>query len=186
MDKEIRIFDTSNKVLKVSGIKFELFEVGTGRLLSNDTSRDLNPPHDEWGVKLTFSSSSGPFQVYTNDPSYRYPGNVIENLEGANSNRIDIDLEAVPVHGSGQQSPPDTADVVDVLNWIQAAPNWSGQEKRAVRRLFLNFVKLLADTGGKPEKTKLAEVADNWATALHKLQIPFARLGQLGGGGATV
>jgi hypothetical protein len=45
------------------------------------------------------------FEVYTNDPTYKYPGTVIESLEGANTNRIDIDLHAVPAHAGGQGAP---------------------------------------------------------------------------------
>lgn len=186
MEKEIRIFDTNNKILKVSGIKFELFEVATGTLRATENSKDLNPPHDEWGVKLTFTSSSGPFQIYTNDPSYRYPGNVIESLEGANSNRIDIDLLSLPVYGSGQEPPADTGDVLAILDWIQRAPNWKEREKQAVRNLFLNYLKLLGDTQGMPEKSSLAGVSFNWESALHKLQIPLAGIRKPHGGGSIL
>src|SRR5262249_22926512 len=157
-------------VLKVSGIVFELYDVATGTMITNDTSKDLNPPHDEWGVKLAFStSSSGPFQVYTNDPNYRYPGNVIENLEGANTNRIDIDLEAVPAHTGGQGTLSGTPTVLQVLSWIDAAPKWEPDEKRAVRNLFLNYIKLRANAAGPPEKTALADVAKNWQSTMRKL-----------------
>ncbi len=177
MEKEIRIFDTTNTVLKVSGIIFELFDVATGTLITNDTSKDLNPPHEEWGVKLKFStSSSGPFEVYTNDPTYKYPGNVIESLEGANTNRIDIDLSPVPTHPAGQGALSGGPSVMEVLNWIDAAPEWKPGEKRAVRNLFLNYVKLVANSNGTPEKTSLARVAKNWQTALAKLHIPFDHL----------
>jgi hypothetical protein len=172
MEKEIRIFDTSNNVLKVSGIVFELFDVGTGTRITSVGSLDLNPPHDEWGVKLAFSSSSsGPFEVYTNDPTYKYPGNVIESLEGVNTNRIDIDLQAVPAHAGGQ-GPPTTAPTVnEVLHWIQAAPKWTESEKRAVRNLFLNYIKLVANTQLPLEKTAFADVARNWREALSRLGI---------------
>ena len=42
-DQWRKIFDTSNKILKVSGVKFEL------ALLSTDTSKDLNPPNRRMG-----------------------------------------------------------------------------------------------------------------------------------------
>lgn len=175
MEKEIRIFDTSNKVLKVPGITFELIDVATGTLVGKDLSRDLNPPHNEWGVKLKFNvSPGGPFQVYTHDPSHRYPGNVIESLEGAHTNRIDIDLRSIPVYASGQNPPPATAGVMDILNWIQEAPKWDESEKRAVRNLFLNYLKLLMDTNETPEDTGLAKVSENWGAAIDKLQIPLS------------
>jgi hypothetical protein len=177
MQKEIRIFDASNNVLKVSGIIFELFDVATGKLVGNDTSKDLNPPHDEWGVKLIFSpASAGAFEVYTNDPTYKYPGNVIESLEGANSNRIDIDLVAVPAHTGGQGPLSGTATVIEVLNWIQSAPNWKVGEKRAVRNLFLNYIKLIMNFDGPPEKTALGKVVQNWQEAMRRLKIPFEHL----------
>jgi hypothetical protein len=177
MEKEIRIFDTSNNVLKVSGIGFELFDVGTGTRVTSAASQDLNPPHNEWGVKLVFSTSSaGPFEVYTNDPTYKYPGNVIESLEGANTNRIDIDLQAVPAHAGGQGSPSTAPTVIDILNWIQAAPKWTKFEKRAVRNLFLNYIKLVDSANGHPEKTAFADVAHNWEKAMAQLGIPFRNL----------
>lgn len=43
MVKEIRIYDTSNQVLKVKGIRFELFDAVSGTLLATDVSGDLNP-----------------------------------------------------------------------------------------------------------------------------------------------
>jgi hypothetical protein len=177
MEKEIRIFDTSNGILKITGITFELFDVAAGTLIANDTSRDLNPPNDEWGVKLAFPTSfPGPFQVYTNDPTYKYPGNVIESLEGANTNRIDIDLLALPVHSGGQGPLPDAPTVIDTLNWIRAAPNWTGDDKRATSNLLLNYLKLVTNADGKPEKTEFAKVAQNWQTALTLLGIPFSNL----------
>jgi hypothetical protein len=170
MEKEIRIFDTSNNVLNVSGIGFELFDVGTGTRITSAASTDLNPPH----IKLVFSTSyPGPFEVYTNDPTYKYPGNVIESLEGANTNRIDIDLQAVPAHASGQGSPSTAPTVMEVLNWIQAAPKWTEFEKRAVRNLFLNYIKLVAGANGPPEKTQFADVVHNWQKAMSQLGIPF-------------
>lgn len=177
MEKEIRIFDTTNSVLKVGGIIFELFDVATGTLITNDTSKDLNPPPDEWGVKLKFSaSSSGPFEIYTSDPTYRYPGNIIESLEGANTNRIDIDLSAVPTHSSGQGALSGGSSVMQILRWIDTAPKWEPDEKRAVRNLVLNYVKLAANSNRTPEKTALATVAQNWETAMRKLHIPYENL----------
>jgi hypothetical protein len=177
MEKEIRIFDTSNNVLKIGGIGFELFDVGTGTRITSAPSVDLNPPHNEWGVKLVFStSSSGPFEVYTNDPTYKYPGNVIESLEGANTNRIDIDLQAVPAHAGGQGAPSTAPTVIEVLNWIEAAPKWTEFEKRAVRNLLLNYLKLVTGAHGPPEKTAFAGVVQNWQKALSQLGIPYGNL----------
>jgi hypothetical protein len=81
MEKEIRIFDSSNRVLKVKGIRFDLLEVNSGALIDTKNSDDLNPiagGSNDWGVKLSFSTRSGPLEVYTSDPNYRYPGNTIQ------------------------------------------------------------------------------------------------------------
>ena len=173
MNKEIRIFDTSNNVIKVSGIYFELLDVSTGTVVGNDTSRDLNPPHDEWGVMLNFNASStGPFEIYTNDPAYKYPGNMIESLEGANTNRIDIDLHAQPVNAIGGDPPKTPATVTEILNWIQAAPNYEEHEKRAARMLFLNYIKLIPN----PSAKALPAVRKNWEEKMRKLGIPFENM----------
>jgi hypothetical protein len=82
MEKEIRIFDTTNAVLKVKGIRFELYDVGSGTVLDTQNSDDLNPTSggsNEWGVKLNFSPSVGPLEIYTSDPSHR-SGNTIRRL----------------------------------------------------------------------------------------------------------
>lgn len=176
MEKEIRIFDTSNNVLPAPGINFQLLDTTTGTILASDTSRDLNPPYNEWGVKLTFSASAGPFQVYTNDPTYKYPGNVIESLEGTKDNLINIDLQKIPAYGSGQTQLSGPTTVMEVIAWIQAAKEWKPGEKRAVLNLFANYIKLRGQFGNNLKKTPLSEVAENWETALKKLGIPYDHL----------
>lgn len=44
MEKEIRIFDYTNTVLKVKGIRFDLLDVSSGVLIDTQNSDDLNPP----------------------------------------------------------------------------------------------------------------------------------------------
>jgi hypothetical protein len=75
MEKENSHFHRPNHILRASGIGFELFDVRRGSRVTSAVSKDLNPPHNGRGVKLIFSTSSpGPFEVYTNDPTYKYPG----------------------------------------------------------------------------------------------------------------
>jgi hypothetical protein len=63
MEKEIRIFDSSNAVLRVKGIRFDLLEVSSGMLIDAQNSDDLNKAaggSNDWGVKLNFNPCSGP------------------------------------------------------------------------------------------------------------------------------
>ncbi|SDP04553.1 hypothetical protein [Afipia sp. GAS231] len=173
MEKEIRIFDTSNNVLPAPGINFQLLDASTGTIVASDTSKDLNPPYNEWGVKLTFSASAGPFQVYTNDPTYKYPGNVIESLEGTKDNRINIDLLKIPAYGSGQAQLSGPTTVMQVIEWIRAAKDWKPEDKRAVLNLFANYIKLRGQFKNAMKQPPLSEVAANWETALKKLGIPY-------------
>jgi hypothetical protein len=173
MEKEIRIFDTSNNVLAVAGIDFQLLDTTSGTIVASDTSKDLNYPHNEWGVKLTCSASAGPFQVYTNDPSYRYPGNVIESLEGTMDNQINIDLQKIPAYGSGQVQLSGPTSVMQVVEWIRTASEWRPDDKRAVLNLFANYIKLRGQFKNALKQTPLSEVAANWEAALKKLGIPY-------------
>jgi len=148
MEKEIRIYDTSNHVLKVQGIRFELFDAVTGTLLATDVSRDLSPSavggaSNEWGVRLTFNAGSHPLDVYTSDPNHSYPGSVIESLEGSQTDRIDIDLQKMPSARGGQSLNLSSGRPVAISHWIEQATKWSLQERRAVRSLAFNYLKVI-------------------------------------------
>jgi hypothetical protein len=169
-EKEIRIFDTSNAVLKVTGIRFELFNAATGALIAIDNSRDLNPGSNEWGVKLPFAAGSDPLEVYTTDPTYSYPGNAIVSLEGNQTDRIDIDLHKIPAGRGGQATPLTSSSPLVVSGWIRRAPEWSKDEKLAVVNLVLNYMRLVAEIDQLPE-SKMYNVAKNWEEALRRLGI---------------
>src|SRR5437764_10150938 len=142
MEKEIRIFDDTNTVLKVKGIRFDLLEVNSGVLVYTQNSDDLNPPvtgsSNEWGVKLSFTAKSGPLEVYTTDPNFRYPGNTIQSLEGQNDNRIDIDLLPIPLTTGGQGTILTTSSPTVIAAWVQSGLHWESLEKRAVLNLVFN------------------------------------------------
>jgi hypothetical protein len=174
MEKEIRVFDASNRVLKVKGIRFDLLEVNSGTLIDTKNSDDLNPipgGSNEWGVKLSFSARSGPLEVYTSDPNYRYPGNTIQSLEGQKDNRIDIDLLQVPVTAGGQGSILSTTDPTAIWQWVKAAPKWDSLERRAILNLISNYLRLLAYREAAPEKDELTRIAQDWEKVLKRLRI---------------
>jgi hypothetical protein len=174
-EKEIRIFDTSNAVLKAPSISFELFDAVTGTLLAVDLSRDLNPGFDEWGVRLLFTAGSTPLQVYTTDPTYRYPGNTILSLEGHQTDRIDIDLEKLPSHPGGQTSQPSSSNPFEISQWVRRNKDWIVEEKNAVLNLALNYTRLLIQMEGVSEKG-LDRVEQNWRKALEIVGIDPSRL----------
>jgi len=175
MEKEIRIFDSSNKVLKVKGIRFRLLEVNTGTLLDYKDSDDLKPGapggSNEWGVKLSFSPKSGPLEVFTNDPTHRYPGNTIQSLEGQNNNRIDVDLSKVPATSGGQGGPISTTNPKAFSHWVASATKWSPDEKRAVVNLVSNYTRLIGYREVATNKDELNKIAEEWETVLKNLGI---------------
>jgi hypothetical protein len=172
MEKEIRIFDTANNVLKVTGIRFELYDAGSGTLLDTKNSGDLNPPgSNEWGVKLVFAPTGGPLEVFTSDPNHKYPGNTIRSLEGQNTNRIDIDLSKVPATTGGQSSTLSSTDPVTVTHWVQSAPAWSDDEKRAVTNFVFNYMALLGLRDFVEKKGELNHLVKDWEIELKKLGI---------------
>jgi hypothetical protein len=177
VEKEIRIFDTGNRVLKAKGIRFELYEVGSGALLDTQNSDDLNPGgggSNDWGVKLTFSPNNGPLEVYTTDPNHRYPGNTIRSLEGQSDNRIDIDLSMVPATTGGQATPLSSIDPADIRHWVQSAPKWDDEEKLAVLNFVFNYMRLRVQRDLAPKKDALDRLVTNWKQGLAKLGIKIA------------
>jgi hypothetical protein len=169
-EKEIRIYDTSNAVLKVASISFELFDASTGTLIAKALSCDLNPGHDEWGVLLPFPAGSTPLEVYTTDPRHQYPGNTIVSLEGYQTDRIDIDLQKLPSHPGGNSSKLVSSNPYEVSQWIRRGEKWTIEEKRAVRNLALNYIRLrlqleeFGDSG-------LYNVERNWRESLKAIDM---------------
>jgi hypothetical protein len=170
MEKEIRIYDTSNQVLKVKGIRFDLFDAVTGALVSTDLSRDLNPgvtgiPSNDWGVRLSFNSGKHPLDMCTSDPNHSYPGGVIESLEGSQSDRIDIDLLKLPGARGGQSLNLSSGRPVAVSNWIEQSLRWIPEEKRAVRHLVFNYLKVIVPR--LPQiPSEYQQLKNNWGEAL--------------------
>jgi hypothetical protein len=174
VEKEIRIFDTANRVLKVKGIRFELYDVGSGTLLDTQNSGDLNPRRrgsNAWGVKLAFLPISGPLEVYTTDPNHRYPGNVIRSLEGQNDNRIDIDLSKVPATTGGQATPLSSTDPTQIVQWVQSASKWDKDEQRSVLNFVINYMLLRVQRDLAPKKQELNRLVINWKQGLAKIGI---------------
>jgi hypothetical protein len=175
MEKEIRIFDANNKVLKVKGIRFDLLEVNSGTVVDTQNSADLNPSgSNDWGVKLNFSARSGPLEVYTTDPNHRYPGNTIQSLEGQNDNRIDIVLLQVPVTTGGQGNILSTSDPRAISQWVESAPKWERLEKRAVLNLVANYMRLLAYQEVAPKNDELTRIVHEWEQSLKSLKIEIS------------
>jgi hypothetical protein len=177
MEKELRIFDANNQVLKAPGIRFDLLEVSSGTLIDTQISANLNPASsgsNDWGVKLKFSPRSGPLEVYTSDPTYRYPGNTIQSLEGQNNNRIDIDLLQVPVTTGGQGTWLSSTDPKVISHWVSSATQWKPLEKRAVLNLVSNYLRLLAYREAAEKKDEMTRIAHDWEVALKNLKIEIS------------
>jgi hypothetical protein len=164
--------------LKVAGIRLELFDAVTCALLDTKQSVNLNPTKPktstEWGARLTFTASSNPLDVYITDPKYRYPGNTVRYLNGQTGDRLDIDLLSLPATTGGQKTPPVTATPTALAGWVERAPLWTQEEKRAVRNLIFNYMNVIVSRLGEYNSlpTGLHDVADNWAKALERVGIP--------------
>jgi hypothetical protein len=162
--KEIRIFDVHNNVLAHAGIQFEMFNANTSVLVASDRSRDLNPPHGHWGVELQFTACSDPFDAYVTDSNYEYPGNTIRNLEGKQTDRIDIDLLKLPPSGGGQASKfALNGSAQSLSEWIESGYQWNKDEKRAVSNLAFNYLASPLPKGSENP------VMSNWEGALRRL-----------------
>lgn len=176
-DKEVHLFDASNKPLKVQGIRLELFDAITCALLDAQTSANLTPASGAaslaWGAKLSFTAAANPLDIYVTDPTYRYPGNTVRYLNGETEDRLDIDLLTLPATPSGHSSPSPTATSAELSRWAERAPNWTAEEKRAVRNLIFNYMTVivarLAEHPSLP--TNLRDVAANWEEALRRVGI---------------
>ena len=181
-DKEIRIFDSSNNPLPVNGIHFDLCDAVTGTLLATDYSHDLNPgphgaPSNQWGVRLNFNPGANPLDVYTSDPTYQYPGNMLQYLEGRLQDRIDIDLLKVLSGPGGQATPLPAAAPAAVSKWVEQGRRWSEEEKRAVRNLIFNYTSAFVPRLDALSKlVDLGKVAQNWEEAMSRLGISVSLL----------
>lgn len=171
--KDIYLFDATNAPLQVKGIRVELYNATTGTLLDAQNSDDLNPgwkPSNEWGVQLTFAACNDPLDVYFSDPTYRYPGNTLHNLNGMVHGRIEVDLMSLPMGVGGQTPLTGPATPAAVERWIRRATHWTDQEQFAVRMLAFEFVRTIAprlnELRALPD---LLRLADNWAVALQRL-----------------
>jgi hypothetical protein len=167
--KEIRIFDVRNNVLAHPGIQFEMFNANTSVLVTSDRSRDLSPPLGEWGVKLSFTPCSDPFDVYVTDSNYEYPGNTIRNIEGRQTDRIDLDLLKLPPSGGGQGHNVAINGSGQSLNeWIEAGYKWTADEKRAVSNLVFNYLASPLPKGSENS------VMSNWESALQRVGVDLS------------
>lgn len=176
--KEVYLFDTSNKPLRVKGIRVELFDASTFKLLDAQNSDDLNPkwggpPSNEWGVVLNFSAPHGnPLDIYITDPTHSYPGNIARNLYGGASDRINLDLLKLPKGSGGQQSSLNSATPHSVSEWVDAGWRWQSEEKDAVRNLIFNYITVIGSRRELlPHRSGLREVAQNWQESLVRLKI---------------
>lgn len=179
--KDIYLFDDSNNPLQVPKIRVELFDAATGTLLDFDYSKDLNPgsgtPSNKRGVRLTFTGSNNPLDIYIKDGNYSYPGNTVRNLNGQTQDSIDIDLLRVARGPGGQINPPTSATPTSLSNWVKQGRRWSTEEKKAVRNLIFNYVSVFVPRlDDLPNLTDLRAVANNWEEAMVRLGIPVALL----------
>jgi len=176
--KEAYLFDNANNPLRVKGIRVELFDANSGKLLDVQNSDDLNPgwggpPSNEWGVKLNFSAPHGtPLDIYMTDPTYTYPGNIARNLYGGASDRINLDLLKLPAGSGGQQSSLNYATPRSIAEWVDEGWRWGPEEKDAVRNLIFNFITVISfRLDLLPNRSGLREVANNWGKAMSRLNI---------------
>lgn len=176
--KEVYLFDNANNPLQVKGIRVELFDALSGKLLDAQNSDDLNPkwggaPSNEWGVKLNFSAPHGnPLDIYMTDPNYSYPGNTARNLYGGASDRINIDLLQLPSGGGGQQHALNQANPKLISSWVDAGWRWNEYEKEAVDNLIFNYLTVFVSRLDRLQSLRsLREVARNWEEAMVRLRI---------------
>lgn len=173
--KEVYLFDDSNNPLKVAGISLELFDTVTGRMLVTALSANRKPhlggTSTDWGADLPFTASTHPVDIYINDPTYTYPGNVIESLNGQITDRIDIDLLKLPATPIGTPVSGTTMD--SLVGIIKEQQDWTNKEKIAVIAFIFNYIKTVTkNTIESPELPQgLVKVIANWNESLNRLGI---------------
>ena len=175
-DKRILLYDDANTPLQVKGIRVELYDAATHGYVDGADSDDLKPaatPSNTWGVVLKFPPGKTPLDVLISDPSYNYPGNTMQYLNGDLGDEVLMDLLQLPAGPGGQSSPPDHPTIPDINKWIDDGKRWSTREKAAARNLVFNYARLIAPIlEGLDSIEGLREVAANWETALERLGFP--------------
>ncbi|HVT15208.1 MAG TPA: hypothetical protein VHQ90_03370 [Thermoanaerobaculia bacterium] len=174
--KDIHLFDRSNQALQVTGIRLELFDAVYGTLLASDNSKLLSS--GDWGVQLSFVSSSHPLDIYVNDPSYRYPGNALRSLNGQLSGKVEIDLLKLPPGPGGQAPPSGLVTAGSLSRLVENGIFWNQQEKAATWNLIFNYLNIFVPWLSRIDQLQdLGKVAQNWQSALERLGIDAALLG---------
>lgn len=174
--KEIVIYDTANRPLKVSGITIELYENGSGTLLTSALPDSFPipgvPSSALWGATLAYGATTRPVDVYFSHAMHKYPGNVIAQLNGAVDDWVDVDLLALPSIGGGGGSLPAPATTAVIQDWVSRSPRWTKDEKQAVLQLVTNFSRfILPYRESFPRNQALLKVAMNWGQALEKVGV---------------
>lgn len=173
--KEVYLFDDSNNPLKVAGISLELFDTVTGKMLVNALSVNRQPHQGnfstEWGADLAFTASSHPVDIYINDPTYTYPGNAIESLNGQTTDRLDIDLLKLPT--TPISTPTTGSTMSSLLQKIRTSSQWSFREKSALISFIHTYLKTVSKhTIESPELPRdLERLIANWDESLNRLGI---------------
>ena len=173
--KEVYLFDDANNPLKVAGISLELFDTTTGVMLTTALSANRKPhlggTSAEWGADLSFTACNHPVDIYINDPTYTYPGNAVESLNGQTTDRIDIDLLKLPGTPIGTSTSGVTLN--GLLSAIKKNDTWSAMEKQAVITFIFNYTKTVSrNTVQSPElPPDLEKIILNWDKSLDRLGI---------------
>ena len=82
-----------------------------------------------------------------------------------------LDLSKVPATTGGQSSTLSSTDPVTVTHWVQSAPAWSDDEKRAVTNFVFNYMALLGLRDFVEKKGELNHLVKDWEIELKKLGI---------------
>jgi hypothetical protein len=176
-NKTILLYDSTNKPLRVAGIRVELFDATTGTYIVGDDSANLDPStpdpsSDLWGVDLRFVAGANPLDIMIRDPLYRYPGNTVRYLNGELQDLVYLDLVSLPMHAGGQVRALQSGDASEVIGWIEEGDKWHETDKEAVYSLVFNYIRLVA---ARPLAVALSpelqNTAANWGAALRRVGI---------------
>jgi hypothetical protein len=176
-NKTILLYDSTNKPLRIAGIRVELFDAAAGTYIAGGDSKNLDqskpdPSSNEWGVNLSFVAGTNPLDIMIRDPLYRYPGNTVRYLNGELQDLVYIDLVSLPMHAGGQVQDLQSGDASVLIGWIEQGRDWGETDKEAVYNLVFNYIRLVATrplaVATSPE---LGSTAKNWEAALRRLGI---------------
>ena len=179
--KKVLLYDTVNDPLQVTGIRVELHDPIGHSMITHGISVDLNPlpsglPSNEFGVLLNFPSGRRPVDILIVDPTYQYPGNSLQYLNGDLSDEIYMDLLHLP-SGPGGGSSPSGSTPPALNQWIDNNPDWSWEEKEAVRGLIFNYARVVGPSSAAGQlRQDLTEVAQNWKEAAARIGVPQSAL----------